>query len=256
MSQKPKPDSLHAKRIFPSPNHGERKDGKSVNSIILHYTGMGTAEGALQWLCNPVSEVSCHYFVFEDGHTLQLVPEARRAWHAGAGFWKGETDMNSVSIGIEIVNPGHDGGAPDFPAKQIESVTALTSDIAARWSIQPERILAHSDIAPRRKADPGEKFPWDQLAKARIGHWTDPAPVEGGRFFARGDEGAPVEALQTLLALYGYGLKADGIFGPETEAVVKAFQRHFRQARVDGIADISTIKTLRSLIETLPGGIA
>jgi N-acetylmuramoyl-L-alanine amidase len=252
MSKRPIPDSPYAAKVFASPNHGERKDGKTVDSLILHYTGMGTAAAALQWLCNPLSEVSCHYFLFEDGQCLQLVPEERRAWHAGAGSWQGECDINSVSIGIEIVNPGHEGGSPDFPAAQIEALIALGSDIVQRWRIPPPRLLAHSDIAPGRKADPGENFPWDRLSANGLGHWVAPEPVAGGRFFAQGDEGAPVEALQGLLALYGYGLNITGQFDAATEKVVRAFQRHFRPERVDGIADGSTIRTLHKLVKALP----
>ena len=248
-----KPDSPVAAKIFPSPNHGERKDGRRPHSIILHYTGMNSAEAALKWLCNPLSEVSCHYFVFEDGHTLQLVPEARRAWHAGRGSWRGETDMNSASIGIEIVNPGHDGGYPDFPKAQIEAVSELIADIMDRWNMPSVRLLAHSDIAPRRKADPGEKFPWALLASLGLGHWIEPAPIEGGRFFSLGDEGQPIKALQALLGVYGYGLDVSGVYDEETEAVVRAFQRHFRPERVDGVADASTIKTLHGLVRSVAG---
>ncbi len=246
------PDSAFAKKVFPSPNHGERKDGKQPDMLMLHYTGMADGASALQRLCNPVTELSSHYFIFEDGHTLQLVPETRRAWHAGAGFWKGETDINSVSIGIEIVNPGHEHGYVDFPDAQIESVIALSADICRRWSIPPERVLAHSDTAPARKEDPGEKFPWDRLNKAGVGHYVPPVPLSGGRFFSKGDGGQPIEALQAMLALYGYGIEVDGLFGDETEAAVQAFQRHFRPMRVDGVADASTITTLRDLIRALP----
>ncbi len=249
-----KPDSPVARKIFASPNHGERKDGKTVDSLILHYTGMSTAEGALKWLCNPLSNVSCHYFIFEDGNILQLVPEARRAWHAGASNWHGETDMNSVSIGIEIVNTGHEGGSPPFPDEQIQAVMALTSDICQRWHIRPERVLAHSDIAPGRKADPGEVFPWNTLHQAGIGHWVKPEPIRGGRFLSKGDQGQPVEALQSMLAHYGYGLAINGAYDMKTEAIVTAFQRHYRPLLVDGIADHSTITTLRNLIRTLPAG--
>ena len=240
-----------ASRICLSPNHGERKNGRQADSIILHYTGMGSAEGALRWLCDPQSEVSCHYFVFENGSVVQLVPEQRRAWHAGKGSWHGETDMNSASIGIEIVNPGHDGGYPDFPERQISAVIALTKDICWRRRIVPERVLAHSDIAPGRKADPGEKFPWRLLASEGIGHFVDPHPVEGGRFFSMGDAGPPIEALQAMLALYGYGIDVNGRFDDRTSAVVTAFQRHFRPERVDGVADASTIKTIHALMRSL-----
>jgi N-acetylmuramoyl-L-alanine amidase len=221
--------------------------------VILHYTGMPDEGEALQWLCNPVSQVSAHYFVFEDGRVLQMVPEGRRAWHAGLSQWDGETDINSSSIGIEIANPGHPGGSPPFGEAQIQSVIALTKDIVTRWRIAGERVLAHSDVAPGRKIDPGEVFPWERLHRDGVGHWVKPAPVRDGRFFARGDQGMPVEALQAMLAMYGYGLKISGTFDEDTEKVVAAFQRHFRPERVDGVADASTITTLRDLIATRPG---
>lgn len=250
MSQ-PRPDSPVASKVFPSPNHGERKGGPP-DMILLHYTGMPTGAEALMRLTNPVSEVSCHYFVWEDGGVLQLVPEARRAWHAGASSWAGESDVNSRSIGIEIVNPGHPGGAPPYPDAQIEAVVALCLDIAARCAIRPDRVLAHSDVAPGRKCDPGEAFPWAALHARGVGHWVRPAPIAGGRFFALGDEGQPVQALQAMFGLYGYGLAVTGVYDAATEAVVRAFQRHFRPARVDGIADASTITTLRDLIASRP----
>jgi N-acetylmuramoyl-L-alanine amidase len=220
--------------------------------LVLHYTGMPDSGEALQWLCNPVSQVSAHYFVFEDGRVLQMVPEARRAWHAGVSSWDGETDINSRSIGIEIANPGHPGGLPPFPEAQIASVIALTKDIVTRWRIPAARVLAHSDVAHGRKLDPGEAFPWESLHRAGIGHWVPPAPVRDGRFFSRGDRGMPIEALQAMLAMYGYGLKINGVFDEETEKVVAAFQRHFRPERVDGVADASTITTLRNLIAARP----
>jgi len=255
MTERLTPESAIASKVFPSPNHGERKNGRRPDMVVLHYTGMPDAGEALQWLCNPVSEVSAHYFVFEDGRVLQLVPEARRAWHAGVSFWAGETDINSCSIGIEIANMGHIGGMPSFPAEQIERVIALTKDICTRWSIRPDRVLAHSDVAPGRKQDPGELFPWDELHRAGVGHWVKPAPIRDGRFFARGDQGMPVEALQAMLAMYGYGLKITGTFDEDTEKVVTAFQRHFRPERVDGVADASTITTLRDLIAARPGDV-
>ena len=253
MSERLTPESSVATKVFPSPNHGERRDGRRPTLLILHYTGMPDEGEALQWLCNPVSQVSAHYFVFTDGRVLQLVPEGRRAWHAGISHWDGESDVNSSSIGIEIANPGHPGGLPEFPDAQVEAVIALGRDVAARWRIAPERVLAHSDVAPGRKLDPGEQFPWERLNRAGVGHWVPPAAIRDGRFFARGDRGMPVEALQAMLALYGYGLKITGVFDDGTEAVVAAFQRHFRPERVDGVADASTIKTLRDLIASRPG---
>ncbi|KQS61684.1 N-acetylmuramoyl-L-alanine amidase [Methylobacterium sp. Leaf361] len=245
------PDSPLARRVAPSPNHGARRAGP-LDMLILHYTGMDSGAAALARLRDPLSEVSAHYLVFEDGGIVQMVPEARRAWHAGAGAWKGETDVNSRSIGIEIVHPGHAGGLPPYPEPQVEAVIALARDILARWPIPPERVLAHSDVAPERKEDPGEIFPWDRLAAAGVGHRVPPARLQDGRFFARGDAGQPVEALQAMFALYGYDLPVTGLFDARTQAVVTAFQRHFRPARVDGVADASTITTLRDLIAALP----
>lgn len=239
-------------RPVPSPNHGERANGQAPDMIILHYTGMETAAAALDWLCREESQVSSHYFVHEDGRTDQLVAESRRAWHAGKSSWKGEADINSRSIGIEIANAGHPGGLPDFPSKQIEAVVELCRSCGERWSIAPERVLAHSDIAPVRKVDPGENFPWETLHRQGVGHWVEAAPIGGGRFFQRGDRGQPVEAVQAMLSLYGYAIEATGIFCERTEGVVAAFQRHFRQSRVDGIADISTIDTLHRLLSGLP----
>jgi N-acetylmuramoyl-L-alanine amidase len=250
----PTPDTPLARRVAPSPNHNARRVPRP-DMLILHYTGMDSGAAALARLRDPLSEVSAHYLVFEDGGIVQMVPEARRAWHAGAGSWKGADDVNSRSVGIEIVHPGHapDGGLPPYPEAQLDAVIALCRDILARWPIPPERVLAHSDIAPERKEDPGETFPWDRLAAAGIGHWVPPARTGDGRFLAQGDAGRPVEALQAMLALYGYEVPVTGAFDARTRAVVTAFQRHFRQARVDGVADASTITTLRDLIAALPG---
>ena len=245
-------DSACVTKVHPSPNHGERKDGKPPDSLVLHYTGMVDATSALHQLCNPAAQVSSHYLVFEDGRILQLVPEARRAWHAGAGCWQGERDMNSASIGIEIVNPGHDHGYTPFPDPQIEAVTALCRDIVQRWVIPADKVIAHSDMAPARKRDPGELFPWEALAEAGVGHWVEPHPITSGRFLQRGEEGAPIEALQAMLGLYGYDLLVTGLFDAATELTVIAFQRHFRPERVDGIADRSTIETLHTLIAARP----
>jgi N-acetylmuramoyl-L-alanine amidase len=247
-----RPDSPVATEVIPSPNHGERRGVRRPDMLILHYTGMPDARQALERLCNPASEVSAHYFVFENGDVAQLVPEARRAWHAGAGSWHGDTDINSSSIGIEIANPGHDGGLPPFPDAQIAHVIALARDIAARWSILPERILAHSDVAPGRKQDPGERFPWARLHADGVGHWVDPAPIRDGPGMSRSDHGEAVEEIQAMLASYGYGIPRTGAFDQATEAVVTAFQRHFRPARVDGVADPSTLATLRELIAARP----
>ena len=246
-------DADHAGAVVrPSPNFGERRDGLTPDMIVLHYTGMASGPEAEAWLANPVSEVSSHYVVRENGTVVQMVPEAARAWHAGAGSWAGKGDINSHSIGIEIINGGHDYGLPAFPDAQIEAVIALCGDIAARWGIAPQRILGHSDTAPGRKVDPGERFPWDRLHAAGIGHWVEPSAIRGGRFLSAGEAGQPVEALQSMLVLYGYGLEINGVYDEQTEKCVAAFQRHFRPERVDGVADMSTVETLHRLLSSLP----
>ena len=234
-------------RVVASPNHNERK--RTVDTIVLHYTNE-PGEAALAHLCdgNAAATVSSHYLVHEDGRVDQLVPEARRAWHAGLSSWEGETDNNSRSIGIEIVNLGHDRGYPDFPDVQIEAVIALCRDIQARQKILPRRVLAHSDIAPARKIDPGEKFPWAQLAAAGVGLWVEPAPIHAGTVLKVGDRSDTVAELQRALARYGYASNVTHIYDEVTRDIVTAFQRHFRPARVDGIADYSTMTTLHRLL--------
>jgi N-acetylmuramoyl-L-alanine amidase len=231
----------------PSPNHGERAPGKPVDMLILHYTGMISDERALKWLTDPESAVSSHYFVFEDGRMARLVEEDRRAWHAGQSFWDGETDINSRSIGIEVANPGHEFGYRPFPKPQIEAVIALCRDILARHTIPPERVLAHSDVAPLRKDDPGELFPWSELHAAGVGAWVPPQPFSEGVSYRLGEHGEAVAALKNGLRSYGYGVEPGPEFDTDTEAVVRAFQRHFRPERVDGVADASTAMTLDRL---------
>lgn len=269
------PDSPVVDEVRPSPNHGERR-GRFADCppdiLLLHYTGMPDGQGlrggerAIRWLRLPVSQVSAHYVVDEDGRITQLVAENRRAWHAGRGAWDGDTDVNSASIGIEIVNPGHwwdMGASPDrdperpveihpgyrpFPEAQIAAVIGLARDIVARHGIPADRILAHSDIAPGRKRDPGELFPWEALARAGIGLWVPPAEEARGRALRLGETSPPVAALQAMLRHYGYGIEVGGVFDEATAAVVEAFQRHFRPSRVDGVADAGTVATLRALI--------
>lgn len=241
-------------RYVPSPNHGPRPDGRRPDLLLLHYTGMPTADAALARLCDSAAEVSAHYLVEESGGVVQLVAEDRRAWHAGASEWAGETDVNSCSIGIEIANGGHAGGLPPYPEAQIGAVIALAREIVDHWSIPQHRVLAHSDVAPARKEDPGELFPWDRLHEAGIGHWVRAEPPDGTRLLARGDHGEAVETLQEALAEYGYGLAVTGEFDEATELTLIAFQRHFRPARVDGILDGSTLNALRDLLASLPDG--
>jgi N-acetylmuramoyl-L-alanine amidase len=246
-------DSPLVADVVPSPNHKERVGEGRPDMIVLHYTGMATAADALERLSSlDAPQVSSHYLVYEDGRILQLVPEARRAQHAGISSWEGETDINSRSVGIEIVNPGHDLGYPDFPDRQIAAVIALCRDILRRRPMRADRVVAHSDVAPSRKQDPGEKFPWARLHAAGVGHWVEPAPVGEPGGPSLGDSGAAAAELQAALAKYGYGIPSIGQFGRPMHDVVVAFQRHFRPTRVDGIADGSTVETLRRLLATRP----
>jgi N-acetylmuramoyl-L-alanine amidase len=235
----------------PSPNHNPRRGVAEPSVIVLHYTGMESAQAARDWLCNPQSAVSSHYLVDEEGQITQMVDEELRAWHAGDSNWKGQSDINSISIGIEIHNPGHDLGYRDFPDAQIDAVTALCRDIASRHPILPQDVLAHSDVAPMRKIDPGEKFPWARLHAGGVGHWIEPEPLTAGPLLKTGDAGADVEELRTMLAAYGYGAERTGAFDRSLAIVVTAFQRHFRPAQVDGIADRSTLMTLQKLLAGL-----
>jgi N-acetylmuramoyl-L-alanine amidase len=243
------PDSCVVAEVDPSPNHGERKDGRRPDMIVLHYTGMRHADSALELLKAPGSDVSAHYFVFEDGRIIQMVQESRRAWHAGKSFWAGETDINSCSIGIEIANPGHDHGYPPFPKRQIAAVTTLCRSIQTRHTIAPTRVLAHSDVAPSRKQDPGEKFPWRTLYDSGVGHWVKPAPImDFGQTLRPGDRSNAVATLQKLLSEYGYGIGVNSEYDAATREVVAAFQRHFRPERIDGVFDASTRSTLQELL--------
>jgi N-acetylmuramoyl-L-alanine amidase len=241
-----KSDSKSVTAAVPSPNHDART--APIDILLLHYTGMTTDEEALARLTDPEAKVSSHYFVYENGRMCQLVPEARRAWHAGLSSWRGASDINARSIGIEIANPGHQYGYRDFPDVQIEAVIALCRDIVGRRRIRRERVLGHSDVAPTRKDDPGEKFPWDRLAAAGVGLWVEPAPISPGRTLSANDRGTEVEELQRKLARFGYAAEISRLYDDNTRSVVTAFQRHFRPARVDGLADVSTRDTLTRLL--------
>ncbi len=196
----------------PSPNHDERGDAV-VDMLVLHYTGMQTGQAALERLCDPAAKVSAHYMVDEDGGTYALVPEARRAWHAGLSFWAGVTDINTSSIGIELVNPGHEFGYREFPERQIAALITLCHGILSRHPIPAARVLGHSDVAPARKEDPGELFPWARLAKEGIGLWPERIESDLG---------------PEALLRFGYDPEAP------RDKVVTAFQRHFRPQKLDG----------------------
>jgi N-acetylmuramoyl-L-alanine amidase len=245
------PDSSIASDVIPSANYGDRLLGRLPDMIVLHYTGMPDVEGAIARLCTPGTDVSAHYIVLEDGRIVQCVPESKRAWHAGVASWAGEEDINSCSIGIEIVNRGHDWGYPEFPLRQIAAVIALCRGIMLRREVPSRRVLGHSDVAPLRKKDPGEKFPWHSLANSGVGHWVQPAPIVRGEVHKLGSVGNDVLGLQQALAKYGYGVPISGKYDSATMEVVTAFQRHFRPARVDGIADHSTLVTLQALLASL-----
>lgn len=212
----------------PSPNHGPRAPDQPVDTLVLHYTGMASAEAALARLCDPRAQVSAHWVVDEAGHVFRLVDEERVAWHAGVAAWRGRAGLNRRAIGIEIVNGGHDFGLPAFPEVQIEAVITLARAIVARWRIHAGDVVGHADVAPMRKADPGERFPWRRLAAAGVGLW----PAPGGA--------PPAMNVTGALARIGYVL--EGAPQPTSvSAALKAFQRRFSpDGRVDGRADAAT----------------
>lgn len=240
----------------PSPNFNDRK--AKIDMLVLHYTGMASGHAALERMCDSSSEVSAHYMVWEDGKVVRLVDEAKRAWHAGVSAWQGHTDLNSHSIGIEIVNGGHDvplpnGDLPPFPDAQMASVVSLATDILSRHAIPQSRIVGHSDIAPARKRDPGEAFPWEMLAEAGIGLWPS-APDHDllrGVGLSRGDTGDAVTRLQEALQSIGYAIEPTGTYDADTDLVVMAFQRRWAQERLTGDADWMTIAKIVAVAEAV-----
>ena len=228
----------------PSPNWNARAVGRVPDMVILHYTGMASGAAAIERLCDPAAAVSSHYVIDRDGVTLRLVAEAHRAWHAGRSCWQGETDINSRSIGIELVNPGQAHGYVDFSEPQMQSLLHLLDGIQSRYRMVPARLLGHSDVAPGRKIDPGERFDWRRLARAGFGLWVPPAPLQRSGNLSLGSVGDAVTRLQSQLAGIGYGIEPTGRFDESTEQVVRAFQRHWRPAVIDGRADASTLDTL------------
>lgn len=221
----------------PSPNFDAR--ALPITMIVLHYTGMRDAESAIARLTDPAAKVSSHYLVAEDGTMMRLVDEDKRAWHAGRSHWRGITDVNSASVGVEIVNPGHEFGYRPFPEEQIESVVLLVHAIKARYGITRGNIVGHSDIAPARKQDPGELFPWGQLARLRLAlprptrNLVDPGWTDAGFMLA--------------LERFGY----DVTDGP---AAVVAFQRRFRPELIDGEIDMECRAILLALLLPRPQG--
>ena len=221
-----------------SPNHARRGDPARIDMLVLHYTGMATAATALDRLCDPAARVSAHYLVEENGAIWRLVSDERRAFHAGRSCWAGENDLNHVSIGIEIVNPGHEWGYRPFPEEQMTAVERLCHDLVLRYPIPPHRIVGHSDVAPDRKSDPGELFDWPRLARSGIGLWPQPAP-DLARNRSQGVGFVERAAALADLARIGYCVTA----GEEAVAVT-AFQRRFRPERWDGRLDRETARRL------------
>jgi len=222
-------------RWRPSPNHDERE--APIDMLILHYTGMQTPAAALDRLCDPAARVSAHYVIEEEGAVWQLVEEERRAWHAGVSRWRGVPLVNGRSIGIELVNPGHEFGYRPFPAAQIGALILLCRGILARHAIPPRHVLGHADVAPARKEDPGELFPWQSLAAAGIGLWPTPAPeaVAGWPAVARD------------LAAFGYDVGTGESGDPAVRPALIAFQRHWRQRLCDGEPDAESAAHLAGL---------
>lgn len=245
-----KPDSTLVDAIVPAANVEPRHGVKRATLLILHYTGMSSAAKAIDWLARAESRVSCHYVIDEAGAITQLVPEKLRAWHAGVSFWRGERDINSHSIGIEIQNPGHEDGYPEFPHAQMRAVIALSRDICARNRIARDGVLAHSDVAPERKIDPGEQFNWAALARHGLGDYVRPSPIVAHDLgLAPGTTDARIADAQRMLAAYGYDAPQTGRLDAKTTKILVAFQRHFRRGRVDGRLDRSTLVTLSRLLE-------
>lgn len=223
-------DTEHRIVDLPSPNFGERKGNGPVDILVLHYTDTKSARDALEILTDPAKEVSAHYLIDEDGAVYRLVDEDKRAWHAGLSFWRGDRDVNSRSIGIELQNPGERFGYRAFPDPQMMALTALCRGITARWPIPPRNVIGHSDIACDRKRDPGHLFDWRGLAREGFGLWPEPAEADAAD-------------LPVLLAEIGYD--------PECERAVEAFQRHYRPSRIDNRADEETAALAAGLLRRI-----
>jgi N-acetylmuramoyl-L-alanine amidase len=237
----------------PSPNFDARPAGQRIDMLVLHYTDTQTLDETLGYLLDPARAVSAHYVVDEDGTVLQLVPEAMRAWHAGVSCWRSNRDINARSIGIEIQNPGHRCGYRAFPEAQIDATIELCRGILARHPVEQRNVVGHSDVAPQRKADPGELFPWERLAQAGIGYY--PGHVARRRRtirdFGPGARDEAVEIAQSDLAEFGYECVINGELDASTRAVLTAFQRRFRAWRCDGRLDGETQARLRALVELI-----
>jgi N-acetylmuramoyl-L-alanine amidase len=227
---------------LPSPNCDSRPANTPVDLLILHYTGMKTAQAAIDRLRDPAARVSAHYLVDEDGSILRLVNEDKRAWHAGASYWRGHTELNDRSVGIEMVNPGHEWGYRDFPILQLAGVCDLCLSILSRHPIPARNIVGHSDVAPDRKEDPGEKFEWQALAENGVGLWPADVPDFGTTGAVR--DAADLRSVRNALAEIGYSVAPEGPLDPTLAAVLRAFQRHWRPEAITGQADAGTLARL------------
>lgn len=241
---------------FPSPNWNERpcepKSGKAViDTVILHYTGMQTGQEALERLCSADAEVSAHYLIEENGDIYLLVDPERRAWHAGVSAWQGRHNMNDTSIGIELVNPGHEHGYRAFPECQVERLEALLGYLKARFDIPTNRFVGHSDVSPDRKQDPGELFPWRRLADQGFGVWANCTTKDATIIAKEAMVSAECPALNVLLATIGYSVPQGEIFSRGTFMALSAFQRHWRPSNVDGQLDSETKAVLLEIAEKI-----
>ena len=230
---------------YKSSNFNARNGYDTPDMIVLHYTGMKSAKAALEHLCDSKAEVSAHYVIQENGKTHHLVPDDKRAWHAGKSFWSGQTDINSASIGIEIVNPGHEFGYHEFPEKQINAVIKLCQKLMEQYDISPARVLGHSDVAITRKIDPGHLFPWAKLAQDNVGLWPLPTEMD---YQAAEDIILNDDALHELLSAFGYN------YEPPLNETIRAFHRHYAPEKFSSCddtpdePDIATAAKLLSLI--------
>ncbi len=238
-------------RDLPSPNHDARPPATPIDTLVLHYTGMRSAQAALDRLRDPAARVSSHYVVEEDGAIWRLVPDARRAWHAGVSFWRGHTALNDRSLGIEIVNPGHEFGYRPFPVLQLAAVCDLCLDLLGRHPIPPRNIVAHSDIAPERKEDPGELFDWPALAANGVGLWPEGVPDRGTGGSPR--DAAALREVRAALGDIGFRVAPEGAADAALAAVLRAFQRHWRPEAITGEADAGTLARLFALARLIAG---
>ncbi len=236
-----------------SPNFDDRPKGTNINMLVMHYTGMQTGEAAQKHMCDPIAKVSAHYMINEDGSIINLVPEAKRAWHAGISCWRGISSLNDTSVGIEIVNPGHEFGYRPFPKAQMEAVLGLSKEIIERHSIEARNVIGHSDIAPNRKQDPGEFFDWKMLASEGVGLWPNVKKMwkSSDMIIRPGEESVSTASVQKMLSDYGYHIRVDGFYGPKTEDIIRAFKRHFVPEQLNAFWDKLADERIKALLKII-----